>query len=80
MLLGAIITGVSDLLTGIFKFKTAKIENLSSVEIIADKKDYKKAVDIAEKIIAIADNYKSKMTFSHRLKFCHLIEKFKAHN
>ena len=76
----AIITAISDLLSGVFKFKTAKLQNLACVEVVEDKKDYKKAVDIAEKIIAIAEYYKPEMTFSHRLKFCHLVENFKKYN
>lgn len=79
-MLGAIITAISDLLADVFKFKTAKIENISSVEIVKDKKDYKQAVNIAEKIIAIADCYKTEMTFFHRLKFCHLVDNFKKYN
>ena len=48
--------------------------------LIENKKDYKKAVDIAEQIIDIAQNYKSKMTFAHRLKFVHLVNDFKKYN
>lgn len=76
----SVITAVSNLFAGVFKFKTAKIENLACVEVVEDKKDYKKAVDIAEKIITIADKYKFDMTFSHRLRFCHLVEDFKRYN
>ena len=75
-----LVTAISNLLTGVFKFKTAKIENIACVDVVEDKKDYKKAVDIAEKIISIAEYYKADMTFSHRLKFCHLVESFKKHN
>ena len=77
---GSLIIALCDLLAGVFKFKTAKIENISSVEVVKDKEDYKVAVDIAEKIIAIAECYKKEMTFSHRLKFCHLVENFKKYN
>jgi len=76
----AVFMAVSNLLSSVFSFKTAKLENIACVDVVEDKKDYKKAVDIAEKIIAIADNYKSEMTFSHRLKFCHYIEDFRKHN
>ena len=49
-------------------------------KIIKDKKDYKKATNIAEKIIDIAQQYKADMTFAHRLKFVRLVQAFKKYN
>ena len=69
-----------DILAKFLEFKKSKVENQAQTEIIEDKKDYKKATDIAEKIIDIAQNYKSKMTFAHRLKFVHLVDSFKKYN
>lgn len=76
----ALIMAISNMLSKIFEFKTAQVENLAQTDVIEDKKDYKKATDIAEKIIAIAEQYKSKMTFAHRLRFVHLVQDFKRHN
>lgn len=76
----ALITAIGNMLAKFFEFKKAGIENQAQTEVIEDKKDYKKAVEIAEKIIDIAQNYKSDMTFAHRLKFVHLVNNFKKYN
>lgn len=76
----ALITSFSNMMAKLFEFKTRKIENIAQIELVVDKKDYKKAVDIAEKLIEIADVYKNQMTFAHKLKFSHLVEDFKKHN
>ena len=76
----SVVTAVSNLLSGFLNFKTEKLKNIACIEVIEDKQDYKKALNIAEKIIAIAENYKSDMTFAHRLKFCHLVDDFKKNN
>lgn len=76
----SMITAISNMFSKLFEFKTTRIENQAQNEVIEDKKDYKKAVDIAEKIIDIAFKYKQKMTFAHRLKFTHLVQNFKKHN
>lgn len=76
----ALITAISNILSKLFEFKTAQVENLAQTDVIEDKKDYKKAIDIAEKIIDIAEKYKTEMTFAHRLRFAHLVQDFKKHN
>lgn len=76
----AMITAISKMLSKLFEFKTSQVENQAQTEVIEDKKDYKKATDIAEKIIDIAERYKPEMTFAHRLKFTHLVQSFKKHN
>lgn len=76
----AMITAISKMLSKLFEFKTSQVENQAQTEVIEDKKDYKKATDIAEKIIDIAEKYKPEMTFAHRLKFTHLVQNFKKHN
>lgn len=76
----AMITAISKMLSKLFEFKTSQVENQAQTEVIEDKKDYKKATDIAEKIIDIAEKYKPEMTFAHRLKFTHLVQSFKKHN
>ena len=68
------IKSIGDFFKSIFDFaKTSK-------EIIKDKRDYKEATNIAEKIIDIAQKYKTEMTFADRLKFSRLLEKFQEHN
>lgn len=73
-------TAALNLFSKLFEWKVVEVENQSTTEVIEDKRDYKKAVDIAEKIIDIAQNYKAMMTFSHRLKFRHLVQDFKKYN
>ena len=47
-----------NLFSKLFEWKAVEVENQSVTDVIEDKRDYKKAVDIAEKIIDIAQNYK----------------------
>lgn len=74
------ITAIGNMLAKLFELKTATVENQAETEIIDDKKDYKKATNIAEKIINIAQKYKSEMTFADKLNFSHLIQKFQKYN
>ena len=53
----ALITSLSNLFARLFEWKTTKTQHQSETEIIKDKKDYKKATNIAEKIIDIAQQY-----------------------
>ncbi len=76
----ALVTALSNMLSNFFKLKTTQIENQSEINIIEDKKDYKKATDIAEKIIEIAKKYKKEMTFKDRLQLFRLCEKFQKYN
>lgn len=64
----------------LFECKKSAIENQATAEIIEEKKDYKKATDIAENIIAIAVRYKSEMAASDRKLLDKYIEKFKKVN
>ena len=75
-----IFTSISDVFKSFFEFKKIRIENQSTTEIIDEKKDYKKATNIAEKLIKISSKYKSKMTFSDRLKYAHLLKDFFKYN
>lgn len=74
------IKSIGDFFKSIFDFAKTSKEHQSETEIIKDKRDYKEATDIAEKIIAITQKYKTDMSFSDRLKFSHLSEKFQKHN
>ncbi len=71
---------ICNLFGRLFEWRAAEAEHVCESDIIKDKKDYKKATDIAEKIIKIAEYYKSEMTFTHRLRFSRLVEKFKKYN
>ncbi|MBS4760279.1 MAG: hypothetical protein KHX03_06240 [Clostridium sp.] len=76
----ALIKAIADMFSKFFELKAVQTENLSTTEIIEDKKDYKKATNIAEKIIAITNKYKKQMTFADRMRFAHLCESFYKHN
>ena len=60
----------------ITKYKTKKIEKQESTDIITDKKDLKKAGNIAEQIIEITLNYKSLMSKKDQRKIESLVKKF----
>ena len=71
---------ISNLFSNFFEFKKTQIENQTTTNIIKDKKDYKKATNIAEKIIKICIKYKLKMSLSDRLKLKSLITTFNKYN
>lgn len=75
-----IITALSNLFCKLFDWKKSETEHKLETDIIYDKRDYKKATDIAEKIIDIAQEYKQEMSMAHRLRFSHLVQDFKKHN
>jgi len=59
-----------------FSYKRVKTENQDETEIIDDKRDLKKAADIAEQIIQIALKYQSLMSKFDRHKLNSLIKQF----
>ncbi len=75
-----LLSSISNLISKLFEFKSVQITNQTTTEIIDEKKDYKKAVNIAEKIINIAQKYKSEMTMADRLRFSKQVEKFQKYN
>lgn len=75
-----LLSSIGNLLSKLFEFKSVQITNQTTTEIIDEKKDYKKAVNIAEKIINIAQKYKSEMTIADRLSFLKQVEKFQKYN
>ena len=79
-MISTVITALGNLLSKFFDWKKSETEHKLETDIISDKKDYKKAVDIAEKIIDIAEKYKQEMSMAHRLKFSHLVQDFKKYN
>lgn len=76
----ALITTIGNMFAKLFELKTKQVENQSTTEVIDDKKDYKKATNIAERIITISQKYKTEMTFADRLNFSHLVQKFQKYN
>lgn len=69
-----------ELFSKLFEWRAVETQHQSETELVKDKRDYKRATDIAEKIIKIAECYKPDMTFVHRLQFARLVEKFKKYN
>ena len=76
----ALITSLSNLFARLFEWKTTKTQHQSETEIIKDKKDYKKATNIAEKIFEITDNYLDYFSLANKLKYKRLMSKFKDKN
>lgn len=72
----ATVKALLDCLTQFFSYKKVKTENQDETEIIDDKKDLKKASDIAEKIIQIALRYQDSMSKLDKLKLNSLIKQF----
>ena len=63
-----------DCVQQIINYKTKKIEK--SIDILTDKKDLKKAGNIAEQIIEITLNYKFLMSKKDQRKIESLVKKF----
>lgn len=79
-MLSTLIISFNKLISNFFDFKAKSVENKATLEVIEEKKDYKKATNITEKIINICTKYKKVMTFADRLKFSHLVQDFQKHN
>lgn len=69
-----------DAIKSVFDYAGTAKEHQSETEVIKDKRDCEKAVNIAEKIIKIAEIYKPDMNYVHRLELSLLIEKFNKYN
>lgn len=76
----ATVKALLDCLTQFFSYKKVKTENQDETEIIDDKRDLKKATDIAEQIIEISLRYQSLMSRSDRNKLNSLIKRFNKTN
>lgn len=63
-----------------FDYKKTTIEKQAETEIISEKRDYKKATNIAEKIIDIAIKYKEFMTWNDKRLLTRYINNFKKVN
>lgn len=79
-LIATVSKAVGDATKSIFNyFSTAKVKQ-SETEIIKEKRDYKKATNIAEKIFEITDNYLDYFSLANKLKYKRLMSKFKDKN
>ena len=65
-----------DFLSTFFSFQTSKVENQETTSLVGDKKDLKKATNIAEQIIEITRKYESSMSKKDRRRFKSLVKRF----
>jgi hypothetical protein len=59
-----------------FQYKNTSVGKQAETDILCDKKDLKKAANLAEEIIAIARKYESSMSKPDRRKLKSLIKRF----
>lgn len=72
----ATVQALLNCLTQFFNYKKVKTENQDETEIIDEKRDLKKAADIAEQIIQIATKYQNSMSRFDKRKLNSLIKQF----
>lgn len=53
----AMVKAISDMVKGIFDFKTSKVENISTIEVLSEKEKQERAIYHAEKAIEIMRDY-----------------------
>lgn len=76
MLGSSIIKAVSDALKSVFDFASTAKENQSETEIIKEKRDLKKATNIAEDAFKLIFKYYTSMSESDRKKLKSLYDDF----
>ena len=74
--MGTAITALFELIKQIFGNKQTEMEHKPTLDIVKDKRQYKKATDLAELIIQITDKYKDTFTSSDLKKYEKLKKKF----
>lgn len=72
----ALLQSLLDCASQFAKYGQAKVEHQETTDILSDKSDLKKAGNIAEQIIEIAQKYKSSMSKRDQRKLKSLIKKF----
>ena len=72
----SLLTALFDCISQFAKYGQAKVENQETTDILIDKKDLKKAGNLAEQIIEIAIKYKSSMSKKDQRKLKSLVKKF----
>ena len=65
-----------DCISNFVNYQSVKMENQETTSVLGDKKDLKKAGNIAEQIIEIARKYESSMSNRDLRKLKSLIKKF----
>ncbi len=65
-----------DCISNLINYQSTRVEHQESTSLVGDKKDLKKATNIAEQIIEIARKYESSMTSKDQRKLKSLIKKF----
>lgn len=77
--IGALISGLAELFSKFFAWRTAKSDNQALEEVIDDKRDLEKACRFAENAICIAEKeafFKNKKTYK---RFNHFVRKFRRY-
>ncbi len=72
----AMIKAVCDMVNSFFNFSSIKTETQLETDIVQTKKNYKKACDFAEKIIALTTCYKTLFSARDRRLFDKFVKKF----
>ena len=75
-----LLSSLGNLFGNLFEYKATELKTKPNIEIIKDKKNYKKATNIAEKIINISNKYKNYMNSSDKRKLTNLIKIFQKYN
>lgn len=78
--IAAMIKAVSDMINGVFNFKTEKVKNASTIEVLSDKERQEKAIYHAEKAIEIMRDYLQLIPKSKRIKLKHHINGFNKYD
>lgn len=74
--ISATIKAFCDCIAKVMDYKSTKVENQQTTNILGDKKDLEKAGNIAEQIIEIARKYESSMSGRDQRKLKVLIKRF----
>ncbi len=72
----ALLQSLLDCISQVAKYGQAKVEHQETTDLLSDKSDLKKAGNIAEEIIEIAQKYKSSMSKRDQRKLKSLIKRF----
>lgn len=76
----AMVKAISDMVKGIFDFKTSKVENISTIKVLSDKERQERAIYHAEKAIEIMRDYLPLLPKCKRIKLRHHINGFNKYD
>ena len=74
------VQAIFDAINKIFDFGKTSVEHQSEKQVIKDKKNYKKATNIAEKIIILSNKYVDTFLEKDRKTFEKLVNQFYKYN